>query len=579
MIPSTPLTWWQRWVLVWRGWRVPIRAGVVVALVGVGVLLGLLVRPAYRWAKDVRASHLIDEFRDAADEARLLEAVQRAHAAYQLAPANKKVVRAMAELYGGINSERSLGFWRALLDHPDVEDDDREAYVRYTLALRRADLAGPVLAELRKRNPRSATARKLQALWHQARGEGEAALSVLRSLLADDDGDDDARLALALALLEGTSAKDRASAVDEARALLLRAMGNDGNEGLAALEVLARRLALTPEETLRVAERLETHPLARAQRLFWKREMELRSHPERRERVINEVVAAHRQSTAEDRARAARWLNLQRAHGGVRDIIPLEQALTRQDFFLIWADSMALDKQWGELKRVLEQERVPVEPELVLLFRARAARELGEAKEAQLHWDRAAGEAMRRPEILWYMARYAERLGETRWAVQVYSLLTRTEADPREAWLSLVRVQESHADTPALLETLRAMARHYPNDPAVKNDLLYLRLLLKDDPESAAVEALRRVEDEPRIMAYRVTASLGLLRAGEAAAARRMLDEAGIADWSKLQPSWQAVYAAVLGASGDRAGARALIRTIPAQRLKPEENALLMVWR
>lgn len=45
---------------------------------------------------------------------------------------------------------------------------------------------------------------------------------------------------------------------------------------------------------------------------------------------------------------------------------------------------------------------------------------MGDAREAALFWDRAVSEVASRPELLWYMARYAERLGETTRAVQIY---------------------------------------------------------------------------------------------------------------------------------------------------------------
>lgn len=548
-------------------------------LIAFALMLGgsvvLLARPAYRWAKQVRAAHLVSGLAEARDEASLLRAVQDAHAAYQLAPHHPPVIRAMAELYAAINLERSLGFWQALADHPEATDEDRRAFVRAMLTFRRPEAAAVVLSKLLQARPEDVELRKLRAQWHHLRGQTDEALAVLREITRDHPGDASAALALAVLLAR---LPDEGGAA-EAKALLLEAMKDDGPDGLAALEMLSRRFALSEEEVREVVARVQSHPQAAGSRRLWLSELELRRQPERRERIINAVVAEHRGAGPGEVARAGRWLNQQGASAAVPEIIPLDLALTRQDLFLIWADSMALQKRWGELREVLGDARVPIDRDLAVLFRARAARELGDRREEDALWTRALSAVSGRPEMLWYMARYAERLGDYERAAQVYQALARALPDPRQAWLSLIRLYEMSGDTQALAGVLAAMVEKYPHDRAVRNDLAYLRLLFNQDVEVVATEALERVGAEPRIMAYRVTAALALLRTGRAEEARRLLDDSGIRDWSGLQPGWQAVRVAVLGAAGDRAAARAAALAIPAGRLKPEEHALVVVWR
>lgn len=559
--------------LWWAGLKPAVRwawVGGCVALVVGGMLLA---RPAYRWAREVRAGHLVGSLREVRDEASLLRAVQDAHAAYQLAPHHPPVIRAMAELYATINTERSVAFWQALIGHTGATEDDRRAYVRAMLAFHRPEAAAPVLGELRQRYPYDVELIRLQAQYHLERGEQEAVEAVLRQGLERHP-----RNAALLLVLAAQRVSQGREGQQEARELLIRAMEDDGPEGLAALELLVRRMELSPEEAEKVAHRVESHPQAGDQRRFWLSELELRQRPQHRERVINEVVARYRQAEPAQMAQAGRWLNQQGASAAVPDVIPVSLALTRQDLFLIWADSMALQKRWQELGKVLADAQVPLDRELVWLFRARVARELGNKTEEQAAWRRAMSEAASRPEMLWYMARYAERLGEVQQALAVYETLCRMEAEPRQAWLSRIRLLEQAGDTPALLRTLEAMAERYPQEAAIRNDLVYLRLLLRKDEEAAAADALARVAAEPRMMSYRVTAALALLRLGRAEEARKMLEDVGIQDWKRLHAGWQAVRVAVLGACGDRKGARAAAGDIPVSRLKPEELALIQVW-
>jgi len=575
MPPPPPPSLLDRVRLGWAASGPARRATFLAAATLALVLTGLAAPPAYRWAKGARAAHLVSGLSGARDEASLLRAVQDAHAAYQLAPHHPKVIRAMAELYAAINTERSAGFWQALIRHPQATTDDHRAFVRAMLAFQRPEAAAPVLAALLEKFPEDAELIRLQAAWHQARGDAAAAAATLQALTSRHP--EDAAAALALAGLRVQSGTEAAAL--EAKALLLRAMQDNGRDGLAALELLARRFQLTSDEAGRVADRLQTHPLAGSQRRLWLVELELRRQPERRERLINSVVAGHRGASPADQAQAARWLNQQGASAAVVELIPPDRAFSRQDLFLIWADSLALQKQWAELKRALEDPRAPIDRELALLFRARAARELGDDREAGLLWDRAAAEAAARPELLWYMARYAERLGESARAAQIYQTLARTQPEPRQAWLSLLRLHEASGDTPALIGVLAAMAERYPQDTAIRNDLAYLRLLTGTESATASAEALARLETGPRIMAYRITAALALLRGGDPAAALHILENSGIPDWSQLQPGWQAVRAATLGATGQHGQARQAARAIPAARLKPEEAALIQVWR
>jgi hypothetical protein len=94
--------------------------------------------------------------------------------------------------------------------------------------------------------------------------------------------------------------------------------------------------------------------------------------------------------------------------------------------------------------------------------------------------------------------------------------------------------------------------------------------------DDSAVKAKELAKKFPARLEFRVTAALGCLRLHDAAGARAQFNGPPI-DWSKTPPSWRAVYGAVLIANEQTERARELIKTIPLERLAPEEARLINV--
>jgi hypothetical protein len=214
---------------------------------------------------------------------------------------------------------------------------------------------------------------------------------------------------------------------------------------------------------------------------------------------------------------------------------------------------------------------------LVELYRARVARELKKDRQAATHWAQAhwlAGDNVR---ALWYLAEYAERLGQSAEAIKAYRRLTRNGEAARPAFLALVRLTERTEGTAVLRSVLQEVATRFPDDPAPRIDLAYLDLLSGVNLAQAKAVAQQLCSQHPEMPAYRTTLALAHLRHNETAAAQALFQDTRV-DGSSLLPGWQAVRTAVLGASGNREAARQLARQIAADRLKPEERALVQPW-
>jgi DNA-binding SARP family transcriptional activator len=176
-----------------------------------------------------------------------------------------------------------------------------------------------------------------------------------------------------------------------------------------------------------------------------------------------------------------------------------------------------------------------------------------------------------------YVADYAEKIGETDEARKVFERLTGVPEYSDRAYAGLIRIAERNGGTRTLREIMRDLSARHPDDPAPQNDLAYLNLLLNERVEASKETAEALHKAHPNVMAYRNTLALAYLRLDDPASARKLYEDLNL-DWKMLQPGWQAVHAAVIGANGDAQNARVLAKEIPLNALKPEEHALIQPW-
>lgn len=135
----------------------------------------------------------------------------------------------------------------------------------------------------------------------------------------------------------------------------------------------------------------------------------------------------------------------------------------------------------------------------------------------------------------------------------------------------------SRRGRPALLTAAFDRARTAaPNSAAVQDYARYVRLLSGETV--APAETAAAAAAEPSNTAFRITHALGLLRAGQPAAALAVFDDITLFA-NRLPPGQLAVLTAVLGANGDTRRARAAALAIHRHLLTSDEYALIAPLR
>jgi hypothetical protein len=178
---------------------------------------------------------------------------------------------------------------------------------------------------------------------------------------------------------------------------------------------------------------------------------------------------------------------------------------------------------------------------------------------------------------MWFLAQYAEKIGQTDQAELAYSSLKSNATTARRAYEALLLLEEKKGDGDALRQLLAEMRQRWPHDSAVANDFVYFNLLKGIDVPQSLQIAQGLVDIEPASLAHRTALALAYCRLRDGAAALRVYDGLDIA-WDRVPAGNRAVYAAALGMAGQTAEARAQADAIAPGDLRPEERELIKPW-
>lgn len=545
------------------------RWGILLAII---VVIGGASVPVYRVVKKKRAQSMQQEAADALAKNQWERAFQKLQVAMHLNPGELSTIRMMAHVLTHYGREEAFDYWNRVFSANNYSRSERDEAVELALALDRLDVAEIYLNEDLRRPEVATQTLRFAAALSDKRGDRDKAIAFARATLAREPGDARARFFLARSLAATGSPALQA----ESRTLLLELAHTPGF-AREALESVVELPNLSPAEITSALEDARALTGPPIERDLIEADLQLRRSPTKRSEIAASLAAKYARVTGPELIRFCRWLNGKREYKLATQILSPEVALTDKDLFLVYVDAEAGLGEWSKLETVLAREKLPIDPVYAELYRARVAKVLKKEPAANLHWSQVHFLAAKNPPTLWYVADYAEKSGEPEEALKAYQQLKRNPRTARPAYVALLRMAEARGDLGELRLLVKELTQVFPNDPAPRNDLAYLYLLADENVADSLQTARELVGKYPEVPGYRITLSLGFLRSKNAPAALEILNVLNF-DWAHSLPGWQAVYAAALGANGGIAQARELARTIPLDRLKEPERALMQPY-
>jgi predicted Zn-dependent protease len=498
------------------------------------------------------------------------EALRSAAAAYNLAPLDVEVVRAFAKILNRVDPPQAVTVWGILIELSGGAAEDRLGLAQSSLAIGRLDIAADNLALLEALIPNDPDYLFAKASFLASGNRYEDAVKVAKQMLDGSVVPEKAHFFYVRLTQLSPSVEDRREGV-----AYLWQLGRQSDQlGLSALRNLTGVVDNDTDAIRELIRRFDLHPLAAREDFLLTLELKLRLPEFDGDDVVAQAKTIFDPGNDESLIDLGRWLNQHRLQAETVELIDEDRALQRKDLFLVYLDALAYLNRWETVGPLLDRPNAPIERIFKSLFKMRYYHALDRERRADLEWKKALHAASGNPRELWYLADYAGRLNLGDYARSALQRLTNDLSERRRAFESLLELEQEGRNTIGLLMTLRKMEVVYPTEPAISNDIAYLKLLLDRDVEEALAMAKKMVSENPLYLAHHITLALGYLKADHVALALEVL--AGLqVDWKQVRPRWRLIYAAALQANGRTAEADALIVEIDGRNLLPEEYAML----
>lgn len=540
-------------------------------------IAALSARPVWRSIKAQRAERLSHEAAALLesrrpDAGRVSDNLQRA---WDLAPDNPVVKRTWAEMLIRQNSRLSAArqLLQQLIDSGDASPDDLVNLA--VLHLRTGEVAEA--EQIHRSLPPSAAdsprAHELDAHISLARGNIPQAFDSWRKFALS--ATDDSPLAPAnLVVLD--MVMPSGDVAGPARDDLLEIAAGEDRLALIILERLAGADSLEPDETQRLIDLLEQHPLARERHRFLGLSLQLRLEPATRHRVLARELAAHDGIPLQRSHELMGWLLREGEAELVLRLLPFEEARHHPRLTQVFLQALREEERWRRLETVLNDPgplAVPESERALLQAESMAGLDASPADIAERlrHVYRLATDE-RDDRLIFRAASLSEDAGLPALAREGFDLLA-TRPDLRMVALpGLFRAAATEGRTGEMLRIAKLILADLPRLEQFRETVAYLRLLTGYQMELALVDIEDLGASERRSDSRLFLLAFAHHRFGDTAAAVAKLTPV---DLARLPPGQRAVAAWILAEGGDPAGAMRLVDRLDSAALLPEEADLL----
>lgn len=536
---------------------------------GLVCLLVLSAPTVYRKVKIWRGENLAKDALVLVEKGKISEAWEKVQAAYKLAPLSAIVNRNVATIYDLVDPQRALPFWEVTVDLSQSADD-RKKLIQTALKAKNYSQAAQQLEILENEQKTDAIFYFLKAQYLYRENNIEKAFEALNKSLELEDTPQEAELFYAILALNHTSKEIQNQGIE-----YFKKQGERRDqEGLMALKYLASYPDLAAHDYSWVMKTIEEHPLSTQRDLLLVLSLKERSGLIERSFLLEQAHALIGDSdNLDEKVLLGQWLNQSGYYKETLKQISLEESLKRQDLFLVWLDAMAVEKQWLQLEAVLEEHNIPLEEYLKLLFSSRIQAELGHPSRSLLLWEKMLLLIRDEPPKLRYALDYAFKMNSPPKIRATFKAMIKNNTLMKRAYEQWIYWEKSQGNLEEMMASLRAFGSKFPDDKAVINDISYGELLENKNLKKNLQIAQQLVIQNPSYLSHRITLALALLKNKQPEQALNILRSTNV-EWEKLNPSYQAVYVAVLKANDLNNDATAILNNIPLSTLLPQERDL-----
>jgi tetratricopeptide (TPR) repeat protein len=544
-----------------RRWRfLLILLGLLLAgFVGHWAYGKLLNRQAY-----ALASRAIESWR----EGKLQEARMGVETALRIRPGHPQAQRLLARIQAASGEpEEALATFQQLADERQLGLEDLKIYANLASQKGESQLADR-LAKSVAANGDPAFPHLLSANTLLRENKIFEAEAEIRAAVAAAPNDT-TRSALLGFLLK---TRKPGESLQEAAGIIQDFSTRDSALGVQALALGLQTGLMDPQKRGEWIEKLRFHPKTDARHRLFADTAALAMKPDLQPQVATEPVEFIKPRPLSDRAMAARWLTNKKEASKALSILDFNEAITRQESFLVWLDASAAVGNWSESLAALDHPKNPLPAPVSQLFKGIAFKKLGRTEESQAAFRQGIREAGDDPAKFATVTTYLLGAEEsTLFEANLQKASNQLALAPAvfNECYPVVLAQRDAAFTLRFLEAL-GISSIVARSPRFQNDIAHERILLDKSPK---LDFLRKYSAKnPNNLALVATLALAELKAGQAKNAKALFDSYGPdIDIRLLPPRVLCIFTAMLAANGKTDLARKVANLIPPTALSKQE--------
>ena len=269
------------------------------------------------------------------------------------------------------------------------------------------------------------------------------------------------------------------------------------------------------------------------------------------------------------------WMNSQKMSAeAVRWIKMLPATiLAKRTAPLNVAEAFVATSDWDGLRKFCAETKWDALDYMRNALAARALRESGQVQESSQQWNEAVAKISGRSEQIIGLAELARKWGWQNQALDLWWLAARDPVNAEKTLRLLYDYYAGRRDTQELYRVLLHLEKVRPTDPAVRNNLAQISLLLNLNADQAYRLAREVYEQQPKNPDYAATYAFSLYLQGNMKRALQVL--AGFSEAELERPQIAAYYGVMLARNGDFSRASKFLDLSEKANLFPEEKKLV----
>lgn len=549
--------------------KVPVRSLYLwlFCLVAVVVVSGAIYG-GYSLLRDFRAQQMAAGSREQLAQGKVREALLRAQSALMLSPEGPGAWRSMAAVMDAIDNPLAIGCYEKIIALGAATSEDRQNYLQAALKLGQVAAAREQASELEKSGD-AGFARLVAADEMLKRGNAAAAEVELRGVPGGSAVSRSSKLMLAQLLVAQKSGENKAEALSVLREL----SGGDDTQAAAALAAGLTAKLLPPAEHKEWLNKLENHPAADDRAFLAAKTLRIEADPASRGLAVDAVMERFSPLPVERKTAAAVWLNQLGEYDRALRLVSSQDALANPDAFVAWLDTLAGKGDWARVDSALAGERIPLRGASLEMFRARAARMVGNEGAARQGYQQSVNTALRGdPRQVAAVMAFLEAEGQMPLLRESLFAALGEPATSAGARQALLAMEKRSRDASKMREMANKLRDALPDDNDMKSMMIYYDTVLGG--RGLTSEAWQMCEAEPENFIRRSVYALAVLKEGYPEKAVRVFDGLSVRS-DQISPEQKAIVVSVLAANGRMDQAQAMAATLDRAALTEQEVAML----